>query len=602
MSTPAASADFLSALIAEISAPIAAYLAEHGVSDPPALSAPTVEGPDLAMPCHRYAKALRKPPQAIAQAIGELALQHPLIAKAEATNGFLNLSYAWPVVAERAVAFALNDPAALGASDLLAGKKVVIEYSSPNTNKPQHLGHCRNNLLGQTIATVLQRAGADVVRVNLVNDRGIHICKSMLAYQQAGRADTPESAGVKGDHLVGSYYVEFDRRFTTEYKAAFPAGDGPEKEAYFNGDSAMGQATRALLRAWEAGDPDTVALWRTMNGWCEQGFAETYRRMGVGFDRIERESEIYKLGKAIVEKGVDDGVFYTLPDGAVAFDLGRIGLEGKKVVLRGDGTSLYVTQDLGTASMRHDRDQFDQGIYVVGNEQDHYFKVLFGILGELRPALKGRLTHRSYGMVELPDGRMKSREGTVVDADDLMSDLHGMVIETSAERWAALPAEERARRAEAIGMAGLKFFLLKFNPERTFVFDKAHSIAIEGETGPYCQYAYARATSLLAKAGAATAAPDWAALDNASGRGLITALMGFPQASQRAARDLDPSAITGAVYDVAKAFSSFYNSPEGRVIGAEPAALAARVALVEATRRVLAAGFELLGITALDEM
>lgn len=602
MSTPAAPADFLSALIAEISAPIAAFLAENGVAEPPALSAPTVEGPDLAMPCHRYAKALRKPPQAIAQAIGELALQHPLIAKAEATNGFLNLSYAWPVVAERALAFASGDPAALGHSDLLAGKKVVIEYSSPNTNKPQHLGHCRNNLLGQTIANVLQRAGADVVRVNLVNDRGIHICKSMLAYQQAGRADTPESAGVKGDHLVGSYYVEFDRRFTAEYKAAFPAGDGPEKEAYFNGDSAMGQATRGLLRAWEAGDPETVALWRTMNGWCEQGFAETYRRMGVGFDRIERESEIYQLGKAIVEKGVQDGVFYTLPDGAVAFDLARIGLEGKKVVLRGDGTSLYVTQDLGTASMRHDRDSFDQGIYVVGNEQDHYFKVLFGILGELRPALKGRLTHRSYGMVELPDGRMKSREGTVVDADDLMSDLHGMVAEASAERWAALPEAERARRAEAIGMAGLKFFLLKFNPERTFVFDKGHSIAIEGETGPYCQYAYARATSLLAKAGAPTAAPDWAALDNPSGRALITALMGFPQATQRAARDLDPSAITGAVYDVAKAFSSFYNSAEGRVIGAEPAALAARVALVEATRRVLAAGFELLGITALDEM
>ncbi|MFM2248787.1 MAG: arginine--tRNA ligase [Pseudomonadota bacterium] len=602
MTAPAEARDFRAALIAEISAPIVAFLAEQGVSEPPALAAPTVEGPDLAMPCHRYAKALRKAPQQIAVAIGEIAAAHPLVAKAEAANGFLNLSFSWPAVAARVVAFAEADPAALGHSDLLAGQKVVIEYSSPNTNKPQHLGHCRNNLLGQTIANLLARAGAAVTRLNLVNDRGIHICKSMLAYQRSGGGQTPETAGIKGDHLVGKFYVEFDRQFSAEYKAAFPNGDGPEKDAWFNGDSPLGQQTRALLRAWEAGDPEVVALWRMMNGWCEQGFAETYARMGVGFDRIERESEIYQLGKKIVEDGLNDGVFYKLPDGAVAFDQTKIGLEGKKVVLRGDGTSLYITQDLGTAAMRHDKDQFDRAIYVVGNEQDHYFKVLFGVLGELRPALRGRLTHRSYGMVELPDGRMKSREGTVVDADDLMSDLHSLVAEASAERWAVLEAAEASRRAEAIGLAGLKFFLLKFNPERTFIFDKQNSIAIEGETGPYCQYAHARATSLLTKAGAPTAAPDWAALDNPPARGLMTALMSFPGAVQRGALQLDPSHLTGALYDVAKAFSSFYNSADGRVIGAEAGALAARVALVRATRKVLAEGLGLLGITALDEM
>jgi arginyl-tRNA synthetase len=326
--------------------------------------------------------------------------------------------------------------------------------------------------------------------------------------------------------------------------------------------------------------------------------------MGVGFDRIERESEIYQLGKTIVEDGLNDGVFYKLPDGAVAFDQTKIGLEGKKVVLRGDGTSLYITQDLGTAAMRHDKDAFDRAIYVVGNEQDHYFKVLFGVLGELRPALRGRLTHRSYGMVELPDGRMKSREGTVVDADDLMDELHEAVLAANVERWSHLAEAEQRRRAEAIAQAGLRYFLLKNSPARTIIFDKQASISFEGDTGPYCQYAYARCAAILGKVGQSLdgVEPDYAALAEGHARRLLLSLLALPDLHHKAVAELDPSLVAKGLYDLARAFSSFYAAPEGRVVGAPPAVAAARAALVKATQAALGASLGLLGITLLDEM
>ncbi len=597
--------DLLARLTESLNERLSAHLAAQGLSERASLGPPTKEGPDLAMPCHKLAKALRKAPQAIATELAAVAEADPLIRRAEAINGFLNLYLNGTTLAAATVQWAEQDPATLGHSLALAGRRVIIEYSSPNTNKPQHLGHCRNNLLGQTVANLLGAAGAQVTRLNLVNDRGIHICKSMVAYRKRGGGIGPAEAGFKGDHYVGHWYVEFDKAFRAEYAAAFPEGteNAPEKDAYFNGDSPLGSETRETLRAWEAGDPETLQLWRTMNGWCEAGFAETYARMGVGFDRIERESEIYAFGKGIVEEGISQGVFYRLPDGAVAYDLARMGLEGKKVVLRGDGTSLYVTQDLGTAAHRFRKDEPEQAIYVVGNEQDHYFKVLFGILGDLFPHMQGRLFHRSYGMVELPDGKMKSREGTVVDADDLMTDLHNLVAEASAERWSEVASAEQERRAEAIGMAGLKFFLLKFNPERTFIFDKANSIAIEGETGPYCQYAHARACSLLAKAHRPEGVePDWSALDNAPSRAVLTALLSFPGAVRSGAEQLDPSFLTKAVYELARAFSSFYNNADCRIIGAEPPVLLARLRLVGAVKRSLAAGLGLLGIEPLTEM
>lgn len=592
-------------LIAHVAAPLQAFLAEHGVTDPVPLAPPTRAGTgDLALPCHKYARVFRKAPQAIAVDIAGVAEGIDLIASAEPVNGFLNLRFDWTVVAERLVGWAMQDDGATGRSDVLAGQKVAIEYSSPNTNKPQHLGHCRNNLLGQTVGTLLEAAGAEVTRVNLVNDRGIHICKSMLAYKRLGQGVTPESSGKKGDHLVGDFYVKFDQALKAEYAAAFPGEDGPGKDAFFNDGSEWGAAATKMLRDWEAGEPEVRALWEMMNGWCHAGFAETYARMGVRFDVVNKESETYRLGKSIVEKGLDSGVFTRAENGAAVFDQARIGLEGHKAVLRADGTSLYVTQDLGTAVMRHETLGFDRMVYVVGNEQDHYFRVLFGILGEVEPGLKGKLTHRSYGMVELPTGKMKSREGTVVDADDLMDELHEMVRSASEERWADLEDADRTGRAEAIGMGGLKYFLMKYNPDRTFIFDKQSSISIEGETGPYCQYAHARAENILLKVGGSLdgVAPDWAALDTDHARAVMTAILAFPRAARTGATELDPSLPAKATYDLAKSFSSFYNDKESRVLGADPAAGAARAALVRATRRVLASGLGLLGIVPLTEM
>lgn len=592
-------------LIAHVAAPLQAFLAEHGVTEPVPLAPPTRVGTgDLALPCHKYARVFRKAPQAIAQEIAAVAEGIDIIASAEPVNGFLNVRYDWTVVAERIVRWALLDAGATGQSAILAGQRVAIEYSSPNTNKPQHLGHCRNNLLGQTVGTLLEAAGAEVTRVNLVNDRGIHICKSMLAYQRLGDGVTPASTGKKGDHLVGDFYVKFDQALNAEYRAAFPEGDGPGKDAFFNEGSEWGAAARRMLQDWEAGDAEVRALWEMMNGWCHDGFAQTYTRMGVGFDVVNRESETYQLGKSIVEKGLASGVFTKADNGAAVFDQTRIGLEGHKAVLRADGTSLYVTQDLGTAVMRHEALGFDRMVYVVGNEQDHYFRVLFGILGEVEPELKGKLAHRSYGMVELPTGKMKSREGTVVDADDLMDELQAMVLQASEERWADLAAAARSDRAEAIGMGGLKYFLMKYNPDRTFIFDKQSSISIEGETGPYCQYAHARAENILRKVGNSLDGvdPDWSALDTDHARGVMAAVLAFPRATRTGATELDPSLPAKATYDLAKAFSSFYNDKDSRVLGADPPAGAARAALVRAAQRVLASGLGLLGIAALTEM
>ncbi len=600
--------DLSAAIVDAVAAPLVAWLADAGVDERPALSPPTVEGPDLAMPCHKYARVFRRSPKMIAEEAAEKALTGALVKKAEAVNGFLNLWLDWTELAPRVVAWAAENPAAVGLGDSLGGKKVVIEYSSPNTNKPQHLGHCRNNLLGQTVGTMLAAAGAEVKRVNLVNDRGIHICKSMVAYDRLGEGATPESTGKKGDHFIGDFYVRFASALSAEYAAAFPDGNGPGKDAFFNEGSDWGAAAKDMLRRWEAGDDEVRALWRKMNGWCEAGFWETYARMGVDFDAIDRESDTYLLGKSLVEKGLEKGVFIKDPKGtgAVVFDQQKLGLEGHKVVLRGDGTSLYITQDLGTAMMRFERDAFDQAVYVVGNEQDHYFRVLFGILAHIEPQLAGRLVHRSYGMVELTTGKMKSREGTVVDADDLMDDLRAMVLaqSTAENRWEGLSAEAQQARAEAIGMAGLKFYLLKFNPERNFVFDKETSIDIRGETGPYCQYAHARVATLLAKVGDSLdgVAPDWSALDNAPSRAVMQALLAVPGQAAQGAQGMDPSALTKAVYELSKAWASFYNNPDCRVLGAPEGTAAARVALARVVQRALAGLLGLLGIEALDEM
>lgn len=601
----AAPTDLRAALVDELTTTLAAWLSERGVQDRPQLAPPTrADAGDLALPCHPYARHLRRNPKLIAEDLASVARGHPLVDRADAVNGFLNLHLDWTSLAPRVLAWAQSSDGALGRSQVLGGDKLLIEYSSPNTNKPQHLGHCRNNLLGHAVASLAEAAGARVTRINLVNDRGIHICKSMVAYERFADGATPASLGVKGDHFIGDLYVRFNDALKAELDAAFPQGDGPDPDTWFNTDSELGQRAREMLQLWEEGDLEIVALWRTMNSWCEAGFAETYARMGVRFDRIQKESETWMLGKAIVQQGLADGVFHHADNGAVVFDQERIGLEGDKAVLRADGTSLYITQDLGTAASRFQEYAPDRMIYVVGNEQDHYFRVLFGILGQLLPELQGKLVHRSYGMVELTTGKMKSREGTVVDADDLMDDLQREALAQNQERWAELPEDERVQRAEAVAMAGLKYYLLRFNPDRSFVFDPASSIAFEGDTGPYCVYAHARAATLLDKLGDAVEGvqPDWSALAEPNAVKVMAALLAVPDLVTKGARDLDPSYLTTALYDLAKAFASFYAAPEGRVIGAPPGPAAAKAALVRATRRVLAGLVELLGIEALEEM
>ncbi len=596
--------DLWKALVADIAAPLDTWLGEHGAEPGIALAPPTREGTgdDLAVACHRYARFLRKAPPAIAEDLAAVAADHPLVASAQGVNGFLNLRFDWTEVARRTLGWAAADDGALGRGDALAGEKVVVEYSSPNTNKPLHVGHLRNNMLGAALSNILRAAGANVHRVNLINDRGIHICKSMLAYQRFGGGATPESMGLKGDHLVGHFYVEFDKAFAAEREAAGIPTE--EADAYFNGDSELGGAARAMLLGWEAGDPEVRALWTQMNGWCEAGLFETYERMGVGFEQIQHESETYLLGKDLVGEGFERGVFRHADNGAVVYDLTRLGLEGEKAVLRADGTAMYVTQDLGTAVSRFDELGFDRMVYVVGNEQDRHFQVLFGILAELRPALEGKLHHLSYGMVELPDGKMKSREGTVVDADDLMDELRDKATEEGRRRWPELAEAELLERSEAVAQAGLKFFLLKYAPRTNFVFDKEESIKPEGETGPYCQYAYARAGSILRKLdelGAEAAAPDYSALGEQA-RAVLTAMMRFPGEVEAAAREHKPTFVAKATYELAKTFASFYNHPDCNVLNAEPPVRAARAELVTAARRVLKAGLELMGITALEEM
>ena len=599
--------DLFSNLTEDIARPIRAQLASLEIDQDVPLAPPTRDGAgDLALACHRYARFFRKAPQVIAEELSACIIDHPLVDSVRAEGGFLNIDLNWGIVAQRTLDWAMTDDGALGRSNVLSGQRIMVEYSSPNTNKPLHLGHCRNNLLGQTVAEILAAAGADVIRVNLINDRGIHICKSMVAYQLYGDGRTPEQEGKKSDHFIGEFYVLFNSRFVEEYATwKETAGEELDKDQYFNSThSELGRRTREMLVAWENGDESVRDLWRLMNGWCESGFQQTYDRMGVRFDHIDHESKTYLLGKDLINEGVNKGVFTKAENGATVFDLERIGLEGQKVVLRSDGTSVYVTQDIGTAIQRFETYNFDRLIYVVGNEQEHHFRVLFGILKTLRPELDGRLHHLSYGMVELPDGKMKSREGTVVDADEMMDQLHDAAVEAGRERWPDLDDHARHERGEAIALGGLKFFFLKYAPPTTFVFDRERSISYEGETGAYCQYAYTRATSILRKLADADVGveADYSGLDNEQSRDLLRAMLGFPGELKQAAFDFKPSLLAKGTYEIAKAFAAFYNHRDCRVMGVEPGIMAARARLVRGARRMLAGGLELLGMAPLEEM
>ena len=436
--------------------------------------------------------------------------------------------------------------------------RVMVEYSSPNTNKPLHLGHVRNNLLGYSVSEILKYSGYDVTRVNLVNDRGIHICKSMLAWKTWGNNETPESAGMKGDHLVGKYYVEFDRHYKEEIDTLVAGGMAKEKAEK---EAPLMKQAQDMLRKWEAGDKETIELWEMMNTWVFAGFRQTYERLGVEFEQTYLESNTYLLGKDIVEEGLEKGVFYKKEDGSVWIDLTADGLD-EKLVRRADGTSVYMTQDLGTAEMKYKDFQCEKSIYVVGNEQDYHFKVLFLILKKLGRKWAEGCYHLSYGMVDLPSGKMKSREGTVVDADDLMDEMEETAKVKTEElgKTEGMTDKEKTHLYRALGLGALKFYMLKVDPQKRMLFDPNESIDLQGDTGPFVQYTYARIHSMLRVARQEELNQEYEVSDvRESELNLMKTLCDFEKEVLKAAALYSPSVIANYALNVAKAFNRVYN-------------------------------------------
>jgi arginyl-tRNA synthetase len=484
------------------------------------------------------------------------------------------------------------------------GQKVMVEYSSPNTNKPLHLGHLRNNFLGYAVAEILKASGYEVIKANLVNDRGIHICKSMVAYQHFGNQETPASSGLKGDHLAGKYYVLFDGAYKAQINTLLTEGQS-EEEAKKNAPLML--EAQEMLRKWEDQDPEVIALWKKMNGWVYDGFAATYARMGVNFDITYYESNTYLLGKDIVEEGLAKGVFFKKENGSVWVDLNNEGLD-EKLVLRGDGTSVYITQDMGTADLKYQDFQINKSVYVVGNEQDYHFDVLFKIMRKLGRSYGDGLYHLSYGMVDLPTGKMKSREGTVVDADDLMQEM----IDTAAEHTKALGkiegfTEDQAKKLfELLGLGALKYFLLKVDPKKRMLFNPQESIEFQGNTGPFIQYSHARIAAILRKAaqiGVDISVAGFADISEVaeSEAALIQLLNDFNRKIKAAGEDYAPSILAQYLFDLAKEYNRFY--AELPIFHEKDDQLQSfRVALSAQTAKTIKRGMQLLGIHVPDRM
>ena len=547
-------------------------------------------------------KISRKNPEATAQEIGAYLQEHcSLVEGIQIVKGFLNLSIAPAAWVEDFNA--IRSDKTFGHKQAKADAPfVMVEYSSPNTNKPLHLGHVRNNLLGYSIARILEASGNRVFKTNIVNDRGIHICKSMLAWQRWGNGATPESTGKKGDHLIGDFYVLFDKHYKAELTALM--NEGKTKEEAEAASPLMADA-RAMLRRWEDGDEEIRSLWSTMNSWVYAGFDETYKRMGVSFDEIYYESETYLLGKDEVLRGLKEGKFVQDPDGSVWADFTDEGLD-RKILLRSDGTSVYITQDIGTAKMRFDKHPIDKMVYVVGNEQEYHFKVLSLLLDRLGYAFGKGLVHFSYGMVELPDGKMKSREGTVVDADDLMDEMVATARAIAEEQGKGkdMPAEEAAEVARRVGLGSLKYFILKVDPRKNMTFNPKESIDFNGNTGSFIQYTYARIRSLLRKAeelGIALPATFAGLTISTKEQELIAKVAEYADIVEEAARTYSPAVIANYVYDLVKEYNQFYH--EFSILKEENEELRAfRLALSEVVARTIAAGFSLLGIEMPERM
>ncbi len=547
-------------------------------------------------------KVSKSSPENTGKALGEWFVANcPEVAGYNVLKGFLNISFStayWNgVFAEIAATADFGQHAP-------TGKTVMVEFSSPNTNKPLHLGHIRNNLLGWSISKLLEANGHNVLKVNLVNDRGIHICKSMLAWLKTGNGETPESSGKKGDHLVGDYYVAFNDMYKAEVDGLVASGM-PKEEAEKNAPS-LKEAQEMLYR-WEHGDKEVVELWKKMNGWVYAGFDKTYRDLGISFDRTYYESQTYLFGKALVQKGLDMGIFEKEADGSVWCDLTADGLD-RKLLLRGDGTSVYMTQDLGTAEQRFEEYRLDEHIYVVGNEQNYHFQVLKLILKKLGFAWADSIYHLSYGMVELPQGKMKSREGTVVDADDLIEKMYKTARETSLELGKLEDMDEKEQDAlfRMIGLGALKYFIIKVDPKKTMLFDPKESIDFNGNTGPFIQYTHARIKSILRKA--AAAGIDWRGTASSTSAGLspkevriIKILNQFPSRIAEGGEAHSPAVIANYAYDLAKEFNQYYHDTP--ILREEDSALLKyRLELVENIAKVLVKAMSILGITLPERM
>ena len=552
-----------------------------------------------------FLKMSRKGPEQTAQEIGEyLKANEPAVAAFNVIKGFLNLTIASATWIEL-----LNEIQADEQYGLVKAAEtsplVMIEYSSPNTNKPLHLGHVRNNLLGNALANIVAANGNKVVKTNIVNDRGIHICKSMLAWKKYGNGETPETSGKKGDHLVGDYYVSFDKHYKAELAelmAGFTAQGMSDDEAKAKAEAAspLMQEAREMLVKWEAGDPEVRGLWEMMNNWVYAGFDETYKKMGVSFDKIYYESNTYLEGKEKVMEGLEKGFFFKKEDGSVWADLTAEGLD-HKLLLRGDGTSVYMTQDIGTAKLRFADYPIDKMIYVVGNEQNYHFQVLSILLDKLGFEWGKSLVHFSYGMVELPEGKMKSREGTVVDADDLMEEMISTAKETSQElgKLDGLTQEEADDIARIVGLGALKYFILKVDARKNMTFNPKESIDFNGNTGPFIQYTYARIQSVLRKAAeSGIVIPEQipAGIElSEKEEGLIQMVADFAAVVKQAGEDYSPSIIANYTYDLVKEYNQFY--PDFSILREENEAVKVfRIALSANVAKVVRLGMNLLGI------
>ncbi len=552
---------------------------------------------DLTLVVFPYLKASHKAPQATAEEIGQWLEQNvPAVEKFNVIKGFLNIVISQHYWLDVFQAIADNPDYGIVKADENS-PLVMVEYSSPNTNKPLHLGHVRNNLLGYSLSEILKANGNKVIKTNIVNDRGIHICKSMLAWQKWGEGATPESRGQKGDHLIGDFYVAFDKHYRQEVKELMEQGM-TEDEA--KAASPLMQEAREMLVRWEQNDPEVRKLWETMNNWVYAGFDETYKRLGVDFDKIYYESQTYLEGKELVLRGLEEGKMYRKEDGSVWADLTDEGLD-QKLLLRSDGTSVYMTQDIGTAKLRFRDYPIDKMVYVVGNEQNYHFQVLAILLDRLGFKWGKDLKHFSYGMVELPEGKMKSREGTVVDADDLMDTMVADAAEMAADRLAEMPQEEAREVARKVGLGALKYFLLKVDPRKNMMFNPKESIDFNGDTGPFIQYTYARIRSVLRKAEEAGYGKGELAVPNKKEAELIQKIADFRNVVADAGRKYSPAVIAKYCFELAKEYNQFYH--DFSILKEEDEAKRnLRLRLSDVTARTLKAGLALLGIEVPERM